>query len=197
LVSYTGNPAGLVTLRCIAARHEDKAYRLSWAPFGSGPHKCIGMHFGGMEVKAVMHQMIRRYTWHVPAGYSPPIGYGTGPVPIGGLPIDLSEPGGARTGFRHGSAQLAPALEAYASTPAAFLRGMLADQTHPSPGDPAKMAAIIIGSVDTTPPPKRIVLGSDSYAIILNAPTQRLADIEPQKDLAASSDFATTPDGPR
>jgi hypothetical protein len=43
------------------------------------------MHFGGMEVKAVMHQMIRRYTWHVPAGYSPPIGYGTGPVPIGGV----------------------------------------------------------------------------------------------------------------
>jgi hypothetical protein len=43
------------------------------------------------------------------------------------------------------------------------------------------MAAIIIGSVDTTPAPKRIVLGSDSYGIILNALTQRLADIEPQK----------------
>jgi hypothetical protein len=74
---------------------------------------------------------------------------------------------------------------------------MLADETHLSPGDPAKMAAIIIGSVDTTPAPKRIVLGSDSYGIIVNALTQRLADIESQKDLAASTDFAATPDGPR
>ena len=111
--------------------------------------------------------------------------------------VTIIEPGGARTGFRHGSAQLAPALDAYAGTPAAFVRGMLADETQPSPGDPAKMAAIIIASVDTTPAPKRIVLGSDSYAIIVNALTQRLADIEPQKDLAASTDFAATPDGPR
>jgi NAD(P)-dependent dehydrogenase (short-subunit alcohol dehydrogenase family) len=111
--------------------------------------------------------------------------------------VTIIEPGGARTGFRHGSARLAPALEAYAGTPAAFVRGMLADETHPSPGDPAKMAAVIIGSADTTPAPKRIVLGSDSYGIIINALTQRLADIEPQKDLAASTDFAAAPDGPR
>jgi NAD(P)-dependent dehydrogenase (short-subunit alcohol dehydrogenase family) len=111
--------------------------------------------------------------------------------------VTIIEPGGARTGFRHGSAQLAPALDAYAGTPAAFVRGILADETQPSPGDPAKMAAIIIGSADTTPAPKRIVLGSDSYRILVNALTQRLADIEPQKDLAASTDFAATPDGPR
>jgi hypothetical protein len=74
---------------------------------------------------------------------------------------------------------------------------LLADETHLSPGDPAKMAAIIIGSVDTTPAPKRIVLGSDSYGIIVNALTQRLADIQPQKGLAASTDFAATSDGPR
>ncbi len=82
-------------------------------------------------------------------------------------------------------------------TPAAFVRGMLADESRPSPGDPAKMAAIIIGSVDTTPAPKRIVLGSDSYGIIVKALTERLADIEPQKEIAASTDFAATPDGPR
>jgi NAD(P)-dependent dehydrogenase (short-subunit alcohol dehydrogenase family) len=106
--------------------------------------------------------------------------------------VTIIEPGGARTEFRHGSAQLAPALDAYAGTPAAFVRAMLADQNLLSPGDPAKMATIIIGSVDTTPAPKRIVLGSDSYAIIVNALTQRLADIQPQKDLAASTDFAST-----
>ncbi len=110
--------------------------------------------------------------------------------------VTIIEPGGARTRFRHGSAQLAPALEAYAGTPAAFVRGMLADEAPLSPGDPARMAAIIIGSVDTSPAPRRIVLGSDSYAILVNALTQRLADIEPQKDLAASTDFAVTPDEP-
>jgi NAD(P)-dependent dehydrogenase (short-subunit alcohol dehydrogenase family) len=111
--------------------------------------------------------------------------------------VTIIEPGGARTGFRHGSAQLAPALDAYAGTPAAFVREVLADETHPSPGDPAKMAAIIIGSVDTAPAPKRIVLGSDSYGILVNALAQRLADIEPQKDVAASTDFPAAADGPR
>jgi NAD(P)-dependent dehydrogenase (short-subunit alcohol dehydrogenase family) len=105
--------------------------------------------------------------------------------------VTIIEPGGARTGFRHGGAQLAPALDAYAGTPAAFVRGMLADQTQLSPGDPVKMATIIIGTVDTTPAPKRVVLGSDSYAIIVNALTQRLADIQPQQDRAASTDFAS------
>ena len=103
--------------------------------------------------------------------------------------VTIIEPGGARTRFRHGSAQLAPALEAYAGTPAAAVRAILADENHPSPGDPAKMAAIIIASVDTTPAPKRIVLGSDAYAILVNTLTRRLADIEPQKDRAASADF--------
>jgi NAD(P)-dependent dehydrogenase (short-subunit alcohol dehydrogenase family) len=111
--------------------------------------------------------------------------------------VTIIEPGGARTGFRHGSAQLAPALDAYAGTPAAFVRSMLADETHPSPGDPVKMAAIIIGSVDMTPAPKRIVLGSDSYGILVSALTQRLADIEPQQDVAASTDFPAIADEPR
>lgn len=111
--------------------------------------------------------------------------------------VTIIEPGGARTGFRHSSAQLAPALEAYVGTPAAFVRGMLADESRPSPGDPARMAAIIIGSVDTTPAPRRIVLGSDAYGILVNALSQRLADIEPQRDRAASTDFAAALNGPR
>jgi NAD(P)-dependent dehydrogenase (short-subunit alcohol dehydrogenase family) len=104
--------------------------------------------------------------------------------------VTIIEPGSARTRFRHGSAQLGPAMPAYDGTPSAAVRAMIEDGTRPSPGDPARMAAIIIDSVDTTPAPKRIVLGSDSYAILVNALTQRLADIESQKDLAASTDFA-------
>ena len=41
------------------------------------------------------------------------------------------------------------------------------------------------------------MLGSDSYGILVNALAERLADIEPQKDLAASTDFPVAADGPR
>jgi NAD(P)-dependent dehydrogenase (short-subunit alcohol dehydrogenase family) len=127
-------------------------------------------------------------------GFSEALAAELAPFNIG---VTIIEPGGARTGFRHASARLAPALDAYAGTPAAFVRGVLADVTQLPPGDPAKMAAVIIGSADTTPAPQRIVLGSDSYGIIVNALTQRLADIEPQKDLAASTDFAAAPEARR
>jgi cytochrome P450 len=70
-------------------RREDKVHRYAWAPFGGGAHKCIGLHFGGMEVKAIMYQLLLRFRWSVPAGYEPPIGYGTGPMPIDGLPLRL------------------------------------------------------------------------------------------------------------
>jgi len=50
------------------------------------------------------------------------------------------------------------------------------------------MAAAMIASVDQSPAPRRLVLGSDSYGIITKALADRLADIEPQKDSAAASD---------
>jgi len=71
-------------------RREDKVHRYAWAPFGGGAHKCIGMYFGTMEVKAIMHQLVLRHSWTVPDGYEPPIGYGTGPMPLDGLPITLT-----------------------------------------------------------------------------------------------------------
>ena len=59
-------------------------------PFGGNVHKCIGMHFGGMEVKAIIHQLLQRYRWDVPADYEVPIDYATGPIPGDGLPIRWS-----------------------------------------------------------------------------------------------------------
>jgi hypothetical protein len=60
---------------------------------------------------------------------------------------------------------------------------------HLPPGDPAKMVQIMIDSVDRDPAPKRISLGSDAYAAIQKALTDRLAVLEAQKDLALSSDI--------
>jgi cytochrome P450 len=70
-------------------RREDASHKYAWVPFGGNVHKCIGMHFGGMEVKAILHQLLQRYDWTVPDHYEPPMTYGTGPFPADGLPIDL------------------------------------------------------------------------------------------------------------
>jgi cytochrome P450 len=71
-------------------RREDRSHRYAWTPFGGGAHKCIGMHFGGMEVKAVLHQLLLRFRWSVRDGYEVPLSYGTGPLPGDGLPIRLA-----------------------------------------------------------------------------------------------------------
>ncbi len=70
-------------------RREDRSHRYAWAPFGGGAHKCIGMHFASMEVKAIVHGMLLRYRWSVPRHYEPPLHYGTGPTPSDGLPVRL------------------------------------------------------------------------------------------------------------
>lgn len=105
-----------------------------------------------------------------------------------GIEVTLVEPGGARTEFRFDSLQLAEPLAAYDNTPAAMVRGAK-DRSHPSLGDPAKMAARIIASVETTPAPLRLVLGSDSYGFITAALRDRLAQIEPQAETAATTDW--------
>ena len=72
-------------------RREDASHKYAWTPFGGNVHKCIGMHFGGMEVKAILHQLLLRNSWTRAApATSPSIDYGTGPFPADGLPINLT-----------------------------------------------------------------------------------------------------------
>jgi cytochrome P450 len=70
-------------------RREDKAHRFAWLPFGGGAHKCIGMRFGMLEVKALLHEMLRAYRWRLPADYHARWDYVALPVPIDGLPVRL------------------------------------------------------------------------------------------------------------
>jgi cytochrome P450 len=78
-------------------RREDRVHQYAWVPFGGNVHKCIGMHFGAMEVKAIMHQLLHHFRWTVDADYELPIEYGTGPLPGDGLPIRLKRL--SRTGY--------------------------------------------------------------------------------------------------
>jgi cytochrome P450 len=71
-------------------RAEHKKHRYAFAPFGGGAHKCIGMMFGQLEIKTVMHRLLRRYRLELPRqGYKPRYDWGGMPVPIDGMPIVL------------------------------------------------------------------------------------------------------------
>lgn len=70
-------------------RREDKVHRYAYLPFGNGIHKCIGMYFGGMEVKAAMHQLLLRYRIAVEPGYRMPVDWVSLPRPKDGLPVRL------------------------------------------------------------------------------------------------------------
>lgn len=103
--------------------------------------------------------------------------------------MTLVEPGGARTEFRYSSAQVAHMMPIYKDTPThAFLK-MLDPENGLAPGDPVRMAARIIESVDIEPAPLRMVLGSQALANTLAVLRKRLADFEAQTERAASTDF--------
>ena len=70
-------------------RREDKVHRLAFEPFGAGVHKCIGMHFAGMQVRAIFHELLRGYRWSVAADYEWPLDLVALPYPRDGLPVTL------------------------------------------------------------------------------------------------------------
>lgn len=61
----------------------------AYVPFGGGVHRCVGMHFGRLEVLSVMHQLLRRFRWGVEPGYVMPLDTTALPTPADGLPVRL------------------------------------------------------------------------------------------------------------
>ena len=106
-----------------------------------------------------------------------------------GIEMTLVEPGGARTEFRYGSARVADQMPEYDDTPARAPLRILNPANGLAPGDPARMAAAIIASVDREPAPLRMMLGSDALKNTLTSLRERIAGFEAQNQLAASTDF--------
>jgi NAD(P)-dependent dehydrogenase (short-subunit alcohol dehydrogenase family) len=106
-----------------------------------------------------------------------------------GIGLTIVEPGGARTEFRYGSAQVAAPMPEYEGNPAHAFMAMLDPRNGLAPGDPARMAAQIIESVDVEPAPLRMVLGSLALKSTIDVLTKRIEGFEAQRDLAASTDF--------
>jgi len=87
---YWTDPAAFDPERFAEERREDKSHRYAWEPFGGGVHKCIGLFFAGAEIKAVMHHLLREFTWSVEPDYVAPMNNHSLPFPSDGQPIRLS-----------------------------------------------------------------------------------------------------------
>jgi len=150
-----------------------------------GGGRIIGLSTYGGQAALPGGSLYHASKWGL-EGFLDSIAQELAPFKIG---VSIIEPGGARTNFRFGGAQLGTQLEAYKGTPAAMVHTMIKDTSRLPPGDPAQMAKVIIGSVDQNPAPKRIALGSDAYGAIHKALTDRLSALEAQREVAFSTDF--------
>ena len=84
------NPEKFDPDRFAEPRSEHKRHRYAFAPFGGGAHKCIGLVFGQLEIKAVMHRMLRNYRLELPhPDYKPKYDFAGMPIPLDGMNIVL------------------------------------------------------------------------------------------------------------
>jgi NAD(P)-dependent dehydrogenase (short-subunit alcohol dehydrogenase family) len=150
-----------------------------------GGGRIIQISTYGGQVAFPGNSMYHATKWGI-EGFAESVAQEVAPFGIG---VTIVEPGGARTEFRYGSAQVADLMPVYDNTPAHSFLKMLDPANGLAPGDPARMAARIIESVDTEPTPLRLMLGSQALESTLSTLRKRIADFEAQTDLAASTDF--------
>ena len=86
---YWTKPDNFDPERWSPERAEYKRHPYQWIPFGGGAHMCVGQHFADLQVKAIMHQILLRFSWSVDEGYQIP--YQLMPIakPKDGLPVKL------------------------------------------------------------------------------------------------------------
>jgi len=150
-----------------------------------GGGRVIGLSTYGGQAALPGGSLYHASKWGL-EGFLDALGQELAPLNIG---VTIIEPGGARTNFRFGGAQLGTPMDAYKGTPAAMVHTMMKDTSRLPPGDPAMMAKVMIESVEQNPAPKRIALGSDAYGMIHKALSDRLSALQAQKDLAFSTDY--------
>ena len=150
-----------------------------------GGGRIIQISTYGGQVAFPGNSMYHATKWGI-EGFAESVAQEVAPFGIG---VTIVEPGGARTEFRYGSAQVAELMPEYDGNPAHAFQKMLDPANGLAPGDPARMAAAIIASVDTQPAPLRLMLGSQALQTTIGFLKDRIAGFEAQADLAASTDF--------
>jgi cytochrome P450 len=87
--AYWPNPTVFDPDRFAEPRREDHSHRMAFHAFGGGVHKCIGMYFAGVQVRAIIHELLRTYRWSVPDDYVWPLDLAALPFPRDRLPVRL------------------------------------------------------------------------------------------------------------
>lgn len=100
-----------------------------------------------------------------------------------GIHTTLIEPGVVDTGFFNAATRV-PLSAPYRGGPA---------DTSPTTSDeaiddPQRVVSGILRAADDATPPRRLVLGSDAWALVTGALSQRLIEVAAQRDNAASAD---------
>jgi cytochrome P450 len=76
--------------RFAPGRAEHERHTHQWIPFGGGPHMCIGRRFAEAQVRMVMHQLLLRYRFSVPEGYTMPVQQAPISKPLDDLPVTFT-----------------------------------------------------------------------------------------------------------
>ncbi len=103
-----------------------------------------------------------------------------------GITFTLAEPGPTRTRFGANIVS-PPALAAYDDTPVGAARRMVVGRTFQF-SEPQGVVHAMIDSVDQSPAPRRLVMGSGAHSRIRAALVDRLSALDAQKDLALAVD---------
>ncbi len=120
-------------------------------------------------------------------GFSESLSKEIGPL---GVKVTIIEPGGFRTDFAGSSTELREGRPEYDSTVGAAVR-FQRSYDGKQPGDPAKVAAVLLHIASLAEPPLRLLLGSDSYAAAEKSALERLESDRRWKDLSLSTDYSS------